>query len=296
MSSSIKSALWMLLASFNFVILNALVKYLSTDYHISQIIFFRSFFAVVFLIPFIYKDGIRSLKTNSLKLQIIRSIIAVGAMYLWFYSIANIPLAKATAINFTAPVFGAIFAILILKEKIKSKRIMAIIFSFFGALVIIKPGVIEFDINIIIALAASILMGLAAIFIKKLSMIDHPNSVVLYMPLLLAIMSIIPCVLNWITPSILETFLLIFTGLVAIIAHLSITKAFSLSEANYVLIFDYIRLPFTAVISFYLFNELTDFSVWVGSLLIFMSSTYIISREKQTGKKDTASLLAKKIQ
>ena len=108
MSSSIKSGIWMLFASINFALLNTLVKYLSEDFNLSQIIFFRSFFAVIFLLPFILKSGIQSLKTNSLKLQIIRCSLAVLAMYLWFYSISKIPLAEATAINFTAPIFGAI--------------------------------------------------------------------------------------------------------------------------------------------------------------------------------------------
>jgi len=296
MSSSIKSALWMLSASVNFVILNALVKYLSANYDISQIIFFRSLFAVIFLIPFIYKDGIKSLKTHSIKFQVIRSFIAVAAMYLWFYSIANIPLAKATAINFTAPVFGAIFAIYFLKEKVRKRRIIAIILSFLGAIIIIKPGLINFEINVLLVLIASILMGLAAIFIKKLSMLDHPNSVVFYMPLLLSIMSFIPCLMNWRSPTLLDASLLIFTGFSAILAHLAITKAFTLSDATYVLIFDYFRLPLTAILAFYLFKETTNSSVWIGGLLIFFSSSYIISREKISGKKETPSQLAKKVQ
>tara|TARA_E500000178_G_C16950373_1_gene720937 strand:+ start:384 stop:1271 length:888 start_codon:yes stop_codon:yes gene_type:complete len=295
MSSSIKSAIWMLIASANFVILNTLVKYLSTDYHLFQIIFFRSLFAVIFLIPFVYKDGIKSLRTHSIKLQLIRSFIAIGGMYLWFYSIANIPLAKATAINFTSPVFGALFAIYILKEKVKKRRVIAIIFSFIGAMIIIRPGLINFDINMITVLIASILMGLAAIFIKKLSMIDHPNSVVLYMPLLITVMSLIPCILNWSSPNYFDFFLFISMGLVAILAHLAITKAFSLSDATYVLIFDYFRLPITAILAFYIFNEVTSLYVWIGGLLIFASSTYIINREKKEGKKETPSLLAKKI-
>ena len=77
MSSSIKSGFWMLFASVNFAILNTLVKYLSVDFNLSQIIFFRSFFAVLFLLPFIIKSGIHSLKTNSLRLQMIRCGLAV---------------------------------------------------------------------------------------------------------------------------------------------------------------------------------------------------------------------------
>ena len=295
MSSSIKSASWMLFASLNFALLNSLVKLLSKDFHLTQIIFFRSFFAVVFILPWIFNDGIKSLKTNSYRLQIYRSFFALAAMYLWFFSISNIPLAKATAINFTAPVFGAIFAIFLLKEKIKERRFFAIIFSFIGALIIIRPGFIEINFFIITALAASILMGAAAIFIKKLSMVDHPNSIVFYMPTFLTIVSFIPCIMYWQPPNYTQCILLIATGLTATLAHQAISRAFALSDATYVLIFDYIRLPITAIFAFYLFGELTSIWIWIGGLIIFASSSYIVYREKKTGKKIASSLIARKL-
>ena len=295
MSSSIKSALWMLFASLNFALLNTLVKFLSKDFHLTQIIFFRSFFAVVFILPWILNNGFKSLKTNSYRLQLSRSLLALIAMYLWFYSISNIPLAKATAINFTAPVFGAIFAIYLLKERIKKKRFFAIVLSFLGALIIIRPGFIEINFFIIIALIASLLMGVAAIFIKKLSMIDHPNSVVFYMPVFLAVVSFIPCIIYWESPNTYQYLLLVATGLTATFAHQAITRAFALSDATYVLVFDYVRLPFTAVFAFYLFSELTSIWVWIGGFIIFFSSAYIVYREKRLGSRTTTSLIEKKI-
>jgi drug/metabolite transporter (DMT)-like permease len=215
-------------------------------------------------------------------------------MYLWFFSISKIPLAEATAINFTAPIFGALCAIIFLKEKIKKRRFIAIIFSILGALIIIKPGFTEINIYILIAVLASLLMGLAAIFIKKLSMVDHPNAVVFYMPAILSIFSLIPCVIYWKTPSFYQWFLLISTGLTATLAHQGITRAFAKSEATYVLIFDYLRLPFTALFAFYIFLETPTISIFLGSLIIFISSIYIINREKVAGKKETTPVITAK--
>ena len=294
MSLRIKSALWMLFASLNFALLNTLVKYLSTEFSLSQIIFFRSFFAIVFILPWLLNAGLLSLKTKSYKLQLTRSTVALAAMYLWFFSISKIPLAEATAINFTAPIFGALCAIIFLKEKIKKRRFIAIIFSILGALIIIKPGFNEINIYILIAVLASLLMGLAAIFIKKLSMVDHPNAVVFYMPATLSIFSLIPCVIYWKTPSFYEWFLLVSTGLTATLAHQGITRAFAKSEATYVLIFDYLRLPFTALFAFYIFLETPTISIFLGSLIIFISSIYIINREKVAGKKETTPVITAK--
>ena len=85
--------------------------------------------------------------------------------------------------------------------------------------------------------------------------------------------------------------LLIFTGLTATLAHQGITRAFAKSEATYVLIFDYIRLPFTFILAFYLFHETASIWIWMGSFIIFISSTYIINREKVAGKKETTPVI-----
>ena len=294
MSSSIKSGIWMLFASINFALLNTLVKYLSEEYHLSQIIFFRSLFAVLLILPFILKSGIKSLKTKSLKLQLIRCSLAVLAMYLWFYSISKIPLAEATAINFTAPIFGAIFAIFLLKEKIKYRRVIAIFISLIGALIIIRPGLIHFNIYIFITLVASILMGMASVYIKKITLIDHPNAVVFYMPMVLTLVSFFPCVIFWTKPTVFSLILLTSTGLTAFLAHVCITKAFSKSDATFVLVFDYLRLPFTAVLAFILFGEVTSFWVWVGGLIIFLSSIYVAYRETKTSKRESTALITAK--
>ena len=294
MSSSIKSGMWMLFASINFAILNTLVKYLSEEYHLSQIIFFRSFFAVLLIFPFIIKSGIKTLKTNSIKLQLIRCSLAVLAMYLWFYSISKIPLAEATAINFTAPIFGAIFAIFLLKEKIKYRRVIAIFISLIGALIIIRPGFIHLNAFIFITLIASILMGIASVYIKKITLIDHPNAVVFYMPMVLTLVSFVPCIIFWKIPTVFSFILLTSTGLTAFLAHVCITKAFSKSDATFVLVFDYLRLPFTAVLAFILFQEVTNFWVWVGGLIIFLSSIYVVYRERKTSKTESPSLITAK--
>ena len=137
-------------------------------------------------------------------------------------------------------------------------------------------------------------MGLAAIFIKKLSMVDHPNAVVFYMPAILSIFSFIPCIISWHTPNLYEGLLLVSTGLSATLAHQGITRAFAKSEATYVLIFDYLRLPFTALFAFYIFYERPSISLFVGSLIIFISSIYIINREKVAGKKESTPIITAK--
>ena len=102
MSLRINSALWMLFASLNFALLNTLVKYLSNEFSLSQIIFFRSFFAIVFILPWLLNTGLLSLKTKSYKLQLTRSTVALAAMYLWFFSISKIPASVSSYLQLRA--------------------------------------------------------------------------------------------------------------------------------------------------------------------------------------------------
>ena len=84
------------------------------------------------------------------------------------------------------------------------------------------------------------------------------------------------------------------TGLTAFLAHVCVTKAFSKSDATFVLVFDYLRLPFTAILAFILFEEVTDFWIWIGGLIIFLSSIYVAYRERKTNKKNSTSLITAK--
>ena len=137
-------------------------------------------------------------------------------------------------------------------------------------------------------------MGMASVYIKKITLIDHPNAVVFYMPMVLTIVSFVPCVIFWKNPSIFSFILLISTGLTAFLAHVCITKAFSYSDATFVLIFDYLRLTIYCNFSFLLFGEITDFWIWIGGLIIFLSSIYVAYRERKTGNKESTSLITAK--
>jgi len=91
-----------------------------------------------------------------------------------------------------------------------------------------------------------------------------------------------------------DLILLIGTGLTAALAHQGITKAFSNADASFVLAFDYFRLPITAILAFYLFDEVTSIWIWIGSIIIFLSSIYIIYREKAVGQRTVSSVLSVK--
>ncbi len=280
LSIYLRAALWMIFANVCFAILTTLVRYLSNDFPIIQIIFFRAMFGAIFVLPWVINSGFNTLKTNSYWLHCIRACIACIAMFCWFYSIANLPLAQATAINYISPIFGTILAIFILKEKIKVKRSLAILVSFLGMLIIIRPGIIDVNIATLSAIIASFFMASGFTIVKILSNREHPNSIVFYMPCLLAMISFIPTIYVWKSPSSISLILLILTGIAATLAHQGLTRSFALADASYVVAFDYLRLPLVALIGYLLFSETPSIWMWCGSSIILLTTIYILKREK----------------
>ena len=275
----------MIFSNICFVIMTGLIRYLAQKYPIIELVFFRALFGTLFVLPWILSSGIKTIYTKSPLIHSARSVCALLAMYAWFYAISNMPLSQATAINFAAPIFASIAAIIFLKEKVKRRRCLAILISFLGILIIIRPGIIEINNATFVALTATLLMALGATLVKLLTDKDHPNAVVFFMPLLLTFFSILPTIILWVTPSLYDFGLMIIAGFAATCAHQGLTRAFAVSEATAVLPYDYLRLPLIAAIGYFLFDEYIDFWVWAGSAIIFISSVYIAHRELKLGNR-----------
>ena len=111
----------------------------SENIHIFEVIFFRNLLACFIIIPLMYNSGLPSFKMYRPGLFVWRAIFVSIGMFASFSALTLIPLAQATAISFTAPIFVTILAIFIFGEVIRFRRIAAILFGFIGMLIIVRP-------------------------------------------------------------------------------------------------------------------------------------------------------------
>ncbi len=118
----VRGAVWMILANVFFTLMNTLVRELSSRYGLFELLLVRSLFGVLFVLLLVWPAGLRSLRTRRPGLQVVRGLLGFAAMYLWFFSVSSIPLAQATAINFSAPVFAAVLIALVLGERMRARR------------------------------------------------------------------------------------------------------------------------------------------------------------------------------
>jgi drug/metabolite transporter (DMT)-like permease len=275
----IRAAVLMTIGAFTFTIMAGAVRHLAPRLHPFELAFFRNFFSLLFMAPWIIHGGWAGLRTSSWRKYGLRGIISIVAMLCWFYGMATMPIAEATALTFTAPIFASIGAILFLGETMGARRWCAIAVGFLGAMIILRPGLATVSWSALIVLFGSAAIAGAIIMVKILSRTEPSSLIVTYMGFYLVPMSLLPAVFVWEMPSGMDWPWLIVIGASATIGQLAITHAYAAADATVVLPFDYARLPFAAIIGYVAFSETPDFWTWIGAAVIASSAVYIARRE-----------------
>lgn len=286
---ALQGALYMTGAAFCFSIMNISIRIVSVEVDPLQIAFFRNFFALVFMLPWLARAGLDGLRTERLAGHFWRAVLGLLAMICWFYSIALLPLAEAVALNFTVPLFATIGAVIFLREVVRARRWTATLLGFFGVLVILRPGFAEFSATMALPVVAALFMAIATLLVKSLSRSESPAAIVIYMNLILTPLSLVPALFVWRWPGWSDFALLVLIGLLAAMAHILLTRAYTKADASAIMPFDYARLPFVAALAFLVFGEVPDLWTWIGAAIIGTSAIYIAHREAQVARLRPAS-------
>ncbi len=269
----------MLVSAVAFAFLWAVIRLASAEMHTTLVVFYRTLVGVLVLSPFLIRHGRTALKTSYFRLHLLRGISALIATYGVFYAVTVTPLADVVAISYTAPLFAALGAVFLLKEKIRIRRITAMIIGFLGVLIVIRPGLETVTPGVIAALVASVAIAGSLLTVKALSRTENARTIVAYAFLFVAPFSLAAAIPYWTWPDFHQLLLLIATGLLATLGQITLAKAFALSEATAVLPLDYIRLLIAAALGFMIFGERIDIWTVLGAALILVSTVYNAHRE-----------------
>ncbi len=284
LSAPVQGALYMTAAALGFSLMNVIIRVVAEELDPLQIAFFRNFFAMTFMLPWLWRAGAEGLRTERLGLHLWRAALGLVAMICWFYSLSLLPLAEAVALNFTVPLFATVGAALVLGEIVRARRWSATIIGFLGVLIIVRPGFAEVTWPMALPILAAVVMAAATLLVKSLSETDSPAAIVLYMNLILTPLSLIPALFVWVWPSWSALGLLALLGCLAAMAHLCLTRSYTKADASAVMPFDYTRLPFVAALGFLLFGEVPDVWTWAGGAVIAAAAIYIAHREARVAR------------
>lgn len=259
----------------------AIARHFSGEIHTFEIVFFRSVFGSIFLIPWLLGVGLNGLKTNRVGMHLIRGLTGLAIIYLLFSAIQLAPMGEVAAIIASRPIFASVLAVLILHEASKGRRWSSAFIGFIGAVIIIRPGTTELSTGVLLALSAALTMAVLSIILKSLARTEKPDTIVIWQMVVFTPCSMVPALFVWVTPSLEQLALLVGVGLFGTATQRCLTRAYAAADATVVVPFDFSRLIFAAVIGFLLFNEFPDIWTWVGGTIICLAILWMVKGESK---------------
>lgn len=269
----------MLLAGLFFSVMVALIHLLGAQFPSVEIVFFRSLVQLCVLSVVFWRVGFSSLKPNRPGLQLVRSLLGVALINCNYYAFTKLPVADVTAIGFSRNLFVVILAMLFLGEKMNRSRLLVTLVGFFGILIIVRPGAGIFDASAGVALLGACLGAVMMTLVRKLTADDSNIVMMLYPAIAISLMTSIPAMMVWVTPTSSELGLLTLMAVIGIIGQWCLIQGFRRGEASVVAPANYVRLVFAVILGFYLFAEIPDAYTVVGSLIIIASNLWLIFQE-----------------
>ena len=277
----VKGALWMLVSAAALAGLTGVVRHMSAGLPPFEIAFFRSFFGLLILAPWLMRSGLGVLRTKRLGLYTLRCALGVATMLMWFTAISMVPLADAVALGFTSPLFVILGAALFLGEVVRGRRLGATLCGFAGALIILRPGGGVLDLGAVLVLLSAVTLAGANLSVKELSRTEPVQAIVTYMVIFMVPLTFIPALLVWQTPTPAQLAELAGLAALATLGNYAMTRAVAVADASAVMPYDYARLPFAALIGFFVFGETSDAATWIGAGVIAVASLYLAHHESK---------------
>lgn len=272
MNKKTKSALFMLFSAFTFSAMQIIVKLLPSI-PLMEKVFFRNFISLIISFIIIKKDNLSYFgNKENRKHLFFRYLFGFTGIILFFYATTQMLAADAAILNKLSPVFVIILAHCFLKEKVNKIKIIVLIVSIFGALLVIKP---QFNFSMLPAAAgliSAILSGSAYVFITKIGDKESIYTTVFYFSFLSTLSCIPFFFISFVAPNLYESILLILLGLLAALGQIALTSAYNGCEASEVSIYDYSNIIFSTLLAYLFLSEVPDTLSIFGALLIISAS------------------------
>lgn len=269
---------------------DVIAKFMGQRLNIIEVIFFRFFFSLATLLPFVILRGAKVLKTSNLAFNIVRGLFGIISFYLYTYSLVYLKLVEVVTVLWTAPLFVLILSVLLLNEVVSKTCCVAVIFGLFGMFIItLYDSGIAFSFKWIymIPVLSALLFSAQDIMIKKMLNNENYITMLFYFSLITSILSFVPAIFVWQTPTVFELTMLFFLGLFANILQYFLFKAFKATNLSALAPFRYMEFLLSAIMGFIFFAEIPGLNVLVGAVILVPSTLYLAySENKKIQKKD----------
>ena len=262
-------------------IMDAIAKYLSYSLPILQITWFRFFFSAVITGIFIYLFSRKSfVRSKNIKSQVLRGILLLTSSLLFFYAISVISLAKALTLAFICPLIVTALSPYFLKERVGRRRWTAVIVGFIGVLLVIRPGIVEFNWASLASLGTGLCYAIYLIVTRSLKDTDNGLLTLLLTSIIGTVVLSIYLPFVWVNPSLNQLLLAANMGFIAALAHGLIIISYNFSDASKLAPLGYFEIIPNIIIGYIWFSDFPDKYTILGLLVIILSGIYVFRRER----------------
>lgn len=269
------------------------IKSISARYPIGEIVFARSFFAMIpLLIWLAWRAELpAALKTRNLRGHLKRGIMGSTGMFCGFAALHFLPLSEAVAIGYAAPLVVVVLAALILKERVRIYRWSAVAVGFLGVLIMLSPhlGATAHPLGSAATIGAALGLGgaffsaFASIEVRQLTETERTGAIVFYFMMLTSLLGLSTSLLGWTAPGWADGLLMILIGILGGLGQIFLVQAYRYGDASLIAPFEYSTMLWAVAIGWFWFGEWPAQTILLGAVIVIGSGIYVILREHQLG-------------
>lgn len=268
-----KAALWMAGWLTLMLLMSVAGRAATLEIDVFQIMELRALIGLALLWPLIHAaGGLKAMRSDVLGQHIGRNVVHYFAQYAWLLALTMIPLAQLISIEFTMPVWTAIFAGLFLGERIGGLKIVSIVLGILGVAIIVRPGLDHLDPGQLIALVMAVGFGISVTMVKGLTRHDSVVKIMFWMLVIQGLIGILPALWVWRWPSAEAWAWIVVIAACGTFSHYCMAKAMTHADATIVIPMDFLRVPLSAALGYLLYSEMLDVWTVAGAALILFGN------------------------
>lgn len=287
-SHLLRGALFIIGSELMFSLMGASIRVLSHELDNTMIVFARNLVGLGLLLALTASSGVRHLATAVPHLHLLRGAAGLGAMYCFFYAIANMPLANAMLLKLTAPLFIPLVALAWLGERFNWQVPAALAVGFSGVALILVPDFAQMAPVAVIALLGGVLAAVAKVTVRRLARTEPTTRTVFYFAAIGSAISAIPLIWTWQTPSPAMLAWILALGVLATSGQLLLTRGMACAPAARLGPFAFFSVVFGALLGWLFWDEVLYWSTIAGTALVLVSGIIVGGARRRTG--DTRAL------
>ena len=265
----------MALAAFWFAVMGLFVKLAGATLPAMQIVFARGAITLALASLMLRRAGL-SPRGNQPRLLLARGLVGSAALVSYYFALVELPLAEATVLQQTAPLWTAVFAAFALREPITGRVGAALALAFAGVLLIARPawlvgGAVAADApfgHVLVGLLSAVLSAIAYVTVRRLGRSEDPLVVVWYLPVVTLPVSAPFALAQWVWPDARGWALLVGIGVVTQLAQLALTRGLARQEAGRATAIGYLQVAFATLFGALCFGVWPTPASWAGMGLI----------------------------